>query len=207
MDIPSIATSGVALVFSAVALVFSSRQTRATQTQADASKLQAEAALQQAKTDAERLHAERLPQFEITLIPYPGDRAELRVGLIGPEVLCHLDAVTLSIRDDQQRKPVISGGPTQADIDRQIWGPYRFAPGIDGASDDGRTFTSAELQVGDWITYHLVRATAPPWADSIQWRKDYDNAPLRLLFQCQREGYQQWRLPREVRAERGPNLW
>ena len=94
-----------------------------------------------------RWHADLTPQFELACRVTSGERATLRVALVGPAALDRIDRVTVRIRDDiPGRAPVTPGGPTAEEIARQVWGPYRFVPGVDGADQDrplGRTVWAA----------------------------------------------------------------
>jgi hypothetical protein len=153
-----------------------------------------------------RWHADLTPQFEFRCRVTSGERAELRVALAGPAGLDRLDRVTIRIRDDiPGRAPVISGGPTAEEIARQVWGPYRFVPGVDGADQTGRRVAPFGLLLGDWRPLALERTPAPTWAaDPAGWRRQFDDQPVRLTLACLREGDEPWTIPLEVQVEDAP---
>ena len=67
----------------------------------------------------------------------------------GPPALERLDAVEVEIRDDGYTHLAnLAGGPTQEQIDETIWGPYRFKPGIDGASSNERMMPAVPVELG-----------------------------------------------------------
>jgi hypothetical protein len=154
-----------------------------------------------------RWHTDLTPTFDVTCTTTGGDRAELRVVLAGPAGLDRLDQVTMSIRDDiRGRAPVTAGEPTAEQITRQVWGPYRFVSGVDGADETGRRVAPVELLLGDWRPFALERTLPPPWSsDTDGWRRQYANQPLRLTLTCCRQGHQPWTVPREIRIDRAPH--
>jgi hypothetical protein len=94
----------------------------------------AEASRHLSTVENRRWHADLTPQFRVTWRAVSDLRAELRVELVGPSALDRLDELIIEVRDDiAGRAPVIAGGATREQITAQIWGPYHFVPGIDGA--------------------------------------------------------------------------
>jgi hypothetical protein len=150
-----------------------------------------------------RWHADLTPQFELTCRVTSGERAELRVALVGPAALDHLDRVTVRIRDDiPGRAPVTPGGPTAEEIVQQVWGPYQFVPGVDGADQTGRSVAPFGLLLGEWRPLALERTPAPTWsAEPDGWRRQYNEQPVRLTLACVREGDEPWTVPKEVRVD------
>jgi hypothetical protein len=124
---------------------------------------------------------------------------------VGPAGLDRLDQVTVRIRDDiPGRAPVTSGGPSAEEIARQVWRPYRFVPGVDGAVQTGRFVAPFGLLLGDRRPLALERTPAPTWSsDATGWRRQYDDQPVRLTLACVREGDEPWTVPREVRVDQG----
>jgi hypothetical protein len=150
-----------------------------------------------------RWHADLTPQLEFTCRVTSGERATLRVALVGPAALDRLDQVTVHIRDDiPGRAPVTPGGPTAEEIARQIWGPYGFVPGVDGADQTGRSVAPFELLLGDWRPLTLERTPATTWSgDATGWGRQYNDQPVRLTLACVREGDEPWTVPQEVRVD------
>jgi hypothetical protein len=151
-----------------------------------------------------RWHADLTPQFELTRRVTSGERAELRVALFGPAGLDRLDRVALHIRDDiPGRAPATPGEPTAEEIPRQIWGPYRFVPGVDGADQTGRRVAPFALLQGNWRPLALERTRRPELAtDPVGWRRQYNDQPVRLTLARVREGEEPWTVPLEVQVER-----
>lgn len=152
-----------------------------------------------------RWHADLTPQFELACQVTTGERAKLRVALVGPAALDRLDRVTVRIRDDiPGRAPVTSGGPTAEEIARQVWGPYRFVPGVDGADQTGRSVAPFGLLLGDWRPLALERTPSPTWStDPAGWRRQYDDHPVQLTLMCVREGDERWTVPLKVQVDQG----
>ncbi|SFE34316.1 hypothetical protein [Streptomyces mirabilis] len=119
-----------------------------------------------ARIEQDRWHAGLLPQFQITIERAEGDRATLSVRLVGPLPLCHLDEVRLKVvpSDDMSRTVTFTGGPSQEQVDAQVWGPLRFTPGADGAGVTGQSVAPFSLQVGTGRPFSLERRRAPPAA-------------------------------------------
>lgn len=153
-----------------------------------------------ARIERDRWHADLTPKFEVTCQTTGGDRAQLRVALVGPAGLDRLDRVIVSVRDDiRGRRPVTAGGPSAEQIAQHVWGPYRFVPGVDRADQTGRTVAPVELHLGDWRPFALERTPPPPWSGDIEtWRRQYDSQPLRLTLTCHRQGDQPWTVPIEL---------
>jgi hypothetical protein len=150
-----------------------------------------------------RWHAELTPQFDITCRATSDVLAELRVAFVGPAGLNRLDEVIVSIRDDiRGRAPVTPGGPTAEQIAGQIWGPYKFRPGVDGADPHGRSTAPVQMLLGDWRPYALEWTLPPMWMTSgnagEQWWQQYIATPVRLTVTCVRDGREPWTVPREV---------
>ncbi|WP_155059115.1 hypothetical protein [Streptomyces blattellae] len=117
----------------------------------------------------------------------------------GPPALERLDAVEIEIRDDgYTHGSGLAGGPSQQDIDETIWGPYRFKPGIDGASTNGRKVPAAAMELGEWRKLALEQSFAAARTDGTYWRNRYAGAPVRLSVRCRREGRQPWVLTYNV---------
>lgn len=153
-----------------------------------------------ASIERDRWHADLTPQFQITarrLGPGTG-RASLHITLAGPAGLPHLGRVRISIRDDGYLH-LPGQNVSQEEIDAQIWGPFQFEPGIDGASGDGRTVVSHPLDLGDWAKFALSPSGVPSWhPDGTRWREQYDGQPIRLTLECHTEGHRPWYVAREV---------
>jgi hypothetical protein len=133
-----------------------------------------------------RWHADLTPRFEASCGATGGDRAQLHLRFVGPSGLDGLDRVQVSIRGDiRGRAPVIAGGPTAEEIDRQVWGPYRFVPGVDGADATGRSVAPVELLLGEGRPFALERTPPPPWSkDCGGWQQQYADQPVQLTLTC-----------------------
>jgi hypothetical protein len=117
-----------------------------------------------AALDLQRRHTELTPRFQVTgQSADPGsDVLRLGIFLSGPPELERLDALNVTIRDDQpwrgQASP-LAGGPTPEQVAAQIWGPYRFRPGTGpsadlmsgtpGADPTGRTTPTGGMPIGE----------------------------------------------------------
>ncbi|MCC8246969.1 hypothetical protein [Saccharothrix luteola] len=126
----------------------------------------------------------------------PGSTARLVVVLDGPP---DLDGVAVAIRDDRpDRAPVTAGAPTAADIAATAWGPWRFRPGVDGATRDGRVVPARPLRHREPLAFTLETTPVPHWMTPRDWADAHADAPLRLTFTCTRDGYRPWELHEDV---------
>jgi hypothetical protein len=157
-----------------------------------------------ARIEQDRWHADLLPQFDITFGPFEGDRATLSVHLQGPVPLCQLDEIRIEIvqSDDMSRVVTLPGGPTQEQVDAQVWGPIRFTHGADGAPVGGNTVAPFALAVGKGQPFSVERTGPPHWQqgdDRVErWRSQWLNKPMRLVITCRKEGFKPWVVPYRV---------
>lgn len=157
-----------------------------------------------AQVERDRWHHEMTPQFDVTITRLgPGsNHASLMLTFEGPAALERLDEVELEIRDDGYTHGV--GHVTedyQREIANTIWGPYRFKPGVDGATGIGRTSPAVPMELGEWIKRALEESFPPSWTDRTYWHERYGNdSPVRLWVRCRRDGYQPWTLTYNVRV-------
>lgn len=165
-----------------------------------------------ARIEQDRWHADLLPQFDIGIERGEGDRATLSVRLVGPLPLCHLDEIRIRIEqsDDMSYTATTPGGPTQDDLDAQVWGPLRFTHPADGAGIDGKTVAPFSLEVGKGQPFSIERTRPPHWQQGddrdARWRSQWLNKPMRLVLTCRREGFKEWVVPREVEVPQSPRM-
>lgn len=192
--------SAVGTVTSAIAglaaLVVAYLAFRTTQTAANS-------AAAMTRIEERRIWAETLPQLKVTADAQTDTYALLHVELVGPPSLDRLDGIQLSIRDDYHARGAsqLAGGPSAEEVANHVWGPYRFKYGIDGGSENGRTVAPFSLPLGEGMNFAMDRQLPPLWNTSgteASWRRDYAGKPVRLLFRCSREGFEQWTVPVEV---------
>lgn len=157
-----------------------------------------------ARLEEARWHADLLPQFDISIERGEGDRATLSVRLVGPLPLRHLDEIRIEIAqsDDKSYTATTPGGPTQAELDDQVWGPLRFTHGADGADINGKTVAPFALEVGKGRPFSIERTRPPRWQEGndrdARWRDQWLNMPMRLVLTCRRDGFKKWVVPCEV---------
>ncbi|MGW7824936.1 hypothetical protein ACWGLF_44555 [Streptomyces puniciscabiei] len=121
-----------------------------------------------AQVERDRWHHEMTPQFDVTITRLgPGsDQASLMVTFEGPAALERLDEVELEIRDDGYTHGVgLVGGVDEQELANTIWGPYRFKPGIDGATGVGRTSPAVPMALGEWLKRALEESRSHRGAD------------------------------------------
>ena len=161
-----------------------------------------------ARIEQDRWHADLLPQFDIAIERGEGDRATLSVRLAGPVPLCHLDEISIEIvqSDDMSYRARTPGPPTQEELDAQVWGPFQFTHGADGADVNGKTVDPFPLEVGKGRPFSLERTRAPYWQQGndrdVRWREQWLNRPVRLVLTCRRDGFKGWVVPYEVEIPR-----
>lgn len=158
-----------------------------------------------AAIERDRWHVELTPTIEVS-INYAnpsGPQAMMRIALVGPAALESLESVFVEVRDDElERPPAANPPPTADDIATQVWGPLRFAPGIDEVREDGRRTPSFRLAVGGAKRF-VMEATRPPfWHNhehaQLHWVVEQANKPVRLRIVCYAEGHRPWFLHQEV---------
>jgi hypothetical protein len=153
-----------------------------------------------ARIERQRWHADLTPQFE-TRIESDDGRLTLSVRLVGPVPLRRLDETNIRVvsSDDMDRAARLPDGPTQEEIEAQVWGPCCFTYVAGGADVHGRTVNSFPLDVGAGRSFR-IRVTRPPrWqrGDNAfrEWTEQWINAPMRLMITCRREGFEPWVVP------------
>lgn len=165
-----------------------------------------------ARIEQDRWHADLLPQFDIRIERIEGDRGTLSVHLAGPVPLCGLDEIRIEIvpSDDMSRLATLPDGPTQEQLDAQVWGPIRFTHGADGADVDGRTVAPFQLDVGKGRPFSIERTRPPRWQQgndrADRWRDQWLNKPMRLVITCHKEGYKTWIVPYRVDVPQTPRV-
>ncbi|MEV6105689.1 hypothetical protein AB0M28_13375 [Streptomyces sp. NPDC051940] len=158
-----------------------------------------------ARIERDRRQSELTPSFEITAEFVSDDQAKLNVHLKGPVALGYLNEVSISIDDDDMDRTVrLPSGrpdrrPTQEDIDNQVWGPFKFAHGGDGANEFGRTVTPFPLRVGRGRPLNMDRIRAPFWWEGSdandRWDREQAGTPIRLVLVCRHEDLDPWTIP------------
>jgi len=164
--------------------------------------------------ERDRRHSELTPRFEVSCgLIGPGDyggKLRLRVKLVGPPELETLDTLTVTIRDDHWRRrdeTLIAGTPSLPhleEIQRQVWGPYRFTPqvGPDDARADvtGReTVYKSQIPVGEELPFQIEPTVPPSYATAWSpeaWRKDRGTV-VRLALLGEK-GSDHWKLACEL---------
>jgi hypothetical protein len=165
-----------------------------------------------ARIEQDRWHADLLPQFDIVIERGDGDRATLSVRLAGPVPLGHLDEIRIKIAqsDDMSYTARTPGPPTQDELDAQVWGPFQFANGADGADVNGKTVDQFPLEVGKGRPFSIERTRAPYWQQGddrdARWRDQWLNKPMRLVLTCRRDGFKDWVVPCEVEVPQSPRV-
>ncbi|MEU2624643.1 hypothetical protein ABZ642_42145 [Streptomyces sp. NPDC007157] len=155
-----------------------------------------ETAASVARIERDRWHDALTPQLRLKL-----ERSDglLYVRFDGLAQLGRL-SVRLTVRDDFDRSRVrsLAGGPTPEAIAGIVWGPYRFRPGIDGADQLGRSVAPFPLEAGDRTRLALDPSVKPAWYEGAdgeeRWRRQYQDATIRLWADCEAEGHRPWRL-------------
>lgn len=157
-----------------------------------------------ARIERERWHADLTPQFRITIGEVRGDRATLDVQLTGPLSLRRLDEIAVAVvpSDDLDRTPRLAGSVSQEEVDAQVWGPFRFRPGADGADPTGHSVAPFALRVGQGRPFAAERTRPPHWEEGEdlvgQWRRRWAGRPMRLVLTCRRAGDDVWVVPYDV---------
>ncbi|MEV4493153.1 hypothetical protein AB0K04_23925 [Micromonospora coxensis] len=138
----------------------------------------------QAEAETRRRHRERQPALDVSIdMRWPPDVGLLVVKLTGPREVERYDWIRVEIRDDGKRREARPGTDvTDEAIRRQVWGPFRLRPGVDGADQTGRTAGQDGRAVTDEWWFTIERTIPPGWSTGgdADWRRQYDGKPVRL---------------------------
>lgn len=194
-------------VASAVAAAYAAWQSRSSAREANntASRL--------AAIEKDRRHSELCPRFRVSCEPLgPGtDKYRLNIMLCGPRALSQLDRMTFQVRDDffTRGQEQLLGGLKKAQVEAQIWGPYRVSPGTGShgsvADDAGRTFAlGVPLPTGETVLLQLEATPPPPWSQMTpsDWLRQQGTV-LRFALRGEVAGYDSWTLPCELEVDPG----
>ncbi|MFE7485436.1 hypothetical protein [Streptomyces sp. NPDC057552] len=204
-DIATIALACIGLAISIAAWRAASRS-------ADEAERSADSAENVARIERERWHADQTPIFKAKLVRQEGDRAQLDFQLVGPLSLQRLDRIELTIAnsDDLVRSARLAGSRPQEELDAQVWGPYRFGAGADGADATGQSVEPFDLEVGRGRPFALERTMPPQWQEGDdrhqRWEEQFGSKPVRLLVRCQKEGVDPWVVPVDVEMPTPPPM-
>ena len=152
-----------------------------------------------ARIELDRRHIELTPDFEVTCRKIRPDNLELTLRLRGPAGLDKLDLLKVSIRDNKRMFASPTGRPTEEEVAKQIWGPYRFIPNLDNASADGRSVPYSELKLGDAVVFHLDKTPKGSWMldnGSLEWWETLGiSRTTKISIYCEKVGVGSWTVP------------
>ncbi|MFI5752534.1 hypothetical protein ACIBBE_43335 [Streptomyces sp. NPDC051644] len=156
-----------------------------------------------AAIEEDRWRVDFVPEIEFTLNKSGSGtrKAGLQVEFNGPALHEEVQ-VRLSILDDGRYRKPGTHGLTKEQIGAQIWGPYKFEPGIDDASADGRGVPEFTLQLGQQRSFFLIETEPPACYPGAQgsWHADYADLPVRVRIQCTASG-QKWAYIKSVKPD------
>lgn len=195
-----------AAVFSALAAGGALEAARRSLKTADRAAQTGEAAARTAETVArierDRWHAEVEPRLEIAISAPPS--LMMTVRFTGPTALRRLARVEMTIRNhDEHHGHGLAGSPTEEELAAVIWGPLRFRPHINEASEDGRTAGVFPLELGEICKRSMDETLAPHWQSDghAGWQRKWVNEPVRLWVVCHADGHRPWHLTFDVIPE------
>lgn len=198
--------AAAAAVFSALAAGGALEAARRSLKTADRAARTGEAAAQTAESVArierDRWHAEIEPRLEIE-ISAPPNRT-MTVRFTGPTALRRLARVEMTIRNhDEHHGHDLAGSPTEEELAAVIWGPLRFRPRINEASEDGRAAGVFPLKLGEICKRSMDETLRPHWWSDGQpgWQRSWANKPVRLWVVCHADGHHPWHLTFDVIPE------
>ncbi|GAB2520698.1 hypothetical protein [Nocardiopsis aegyptia] len=166
---------------------------------ANAARRSADSAATLADNDAARRRDELTPAFALTCQAQSERRAVLTLTLASPVGLEGLDRVEVAIADPVPDRHPVAGGPTQEQLDAQVWGPYRFVTSTTGVTGHG-TAQAEHVRPHTPVHLALERTLAPAWvADPAVWEEEAAGRPLLITLVCHRAGHA-WRVERQAVA-------
>ena len=208
----------IGAVISAVVAAIAAFWSRAAASQANEAAVNAGAiANTVAEIEKQRRHRELMPNFRVRAAilddsAYPGF-AILFVMLIDGQ-LDALDAVTITILNTVDIRPwALPMGIDETRAEEVIWSGWEFDTFFTGSRDPRAKLAASHRQSKprpfsrragkDWYQL-LIRRTHPPEWDSRteeEWRRSYDEVPLRLALDCTLAGHEPWILYKNVTVE------
>ncbi|MEW1580862.1 hypothetical protein AB0407_22510 [Streptomyces microflavus] len=155
-----------------------------------------------ANIERDRRHEDLTPEIRLAITGQFGDRANILVHLAGPDSLGDLTSVELEMVNDDMDHRVLNPrlGYTQEDSDAYVWGPFRFAPGVDGADENGRRTGMMPLEMGRGRPFAIERTRPGRWMEGTTaegWQNRYVHLPIRVRVTCKRNE-ETWLLAREL---------
>ncbi|MFJ4672839.1 hypothetical protein [Kitasatospora purpeofusca] len=95
----------------------------------------------------------------------------------------------------------LDGSVSLEELQAIVWSPFRFRPHTDGTDEHGRSPEPFPLRRGEWRPL-AVEIPPPPrhYSSPQMWQTQYEDKPIRLLFECRREGHAPWTVPYEIPA-------
>jgi len=201
MNVVALVVAVVSALCAVYAVWYARRQAAAADRSAVASERSAVAAEEAVALEASRRHAELTPRFRVTAdCAVPAiEGLTLTVFLAGPPELGRLDALTVSVRDDEPwrgKRGPLAGGPSPEQVAAQVWGPYEFA---EEADPTGHAASPEGLPVGESLRFSMQATWPPRWSGQrmSSWRSQVGTV-LRLQLDCVREGSEPWTLACEL---------
>ena len=194
----------VSLIVAIVAILVAS--TSAAYTRKQATEQAKVAAIEQ-----DRRHDELAPEFEITCMvkKTAHDWADLRVTLTGGG-LERLDEVVISILDETDKDHWGHGlpdGVNQEQAEAFVWGPWEFNTGASTqvvSNRESRPRPYSRIDGKNWALLSLQATRPGHWMTGTsqdEWRKQYQDHPIRLQITSRSEGHEPWFVQRDVKVD------
>ncbi|MFD9591961.1 hypothetical protein ACFWA9_04275 [Kitasatospora sp. NPDC059973] len=155
-----------------------------------------------ATIEAHRWHADLTPCLTVTFADRFGLQG-LRISLDGPAGLDRLDYISVTMENetgvDRTGHASLGGSIPLEELETIVWSPFRFRPYVDGTDEHGRSPAPFSLRLGEWRPFAIEIPPAPrQWDSQRGWEALFDGKPIRLLFECRREGHEPWTIPYEI---------
>ena len=165
-----------------------------------------------ARIERERRHQELRPKFTPWCEEYSEIYFYLNLRLDGAYGLDQLDSLKISISNNKNFHPTSlvvqaknsDGRPTDEDIEKHIWAPFRFSPNVTSSTDenrsteDGRSITYPTLKLGDEARFQMERTQPPIWNPTLgdKWWQGFGIKPvLKISIECRKSGLEPWIIP------------
>lgn len=211
----------ISAALSAVVAAIAAFWSRAAARQANEATLNAGAiANTVAEIEKQRRHRELMPNFRVRAAVlddsvYPGF-AILFVMLVDGQ-LDALDEVTITILNTVDIRPwALPKDFDETGAEEIIWSGWEFDTFFTGSRDPRAKLAASNRQSKprpfsrregkDWYQL-LIRRTRPPEWDSRtgeEWRRSYDEVPLRVALDCKLAGHEPWIVYKNVTIEPSP---
>lgn len=155
--------------------------------------------------ELDRRHTELEPKFKMEFrggsnhqSPGVTQFYRMKLELIGPTALQELDKISIEIRDSKRKPPELQNFKNRSVMEKQLWSPYRFTPGVDEAPSDGRTVVYRPFSVHESAEFQLEDNPVPPGTSPDWWESSISSSEFKVWVICEKKDFRNWKIPLQL---------